>query len=326
VVGRAFSLSPRREWLVREIRSFGRDIDLQTFLREAEVDLDDIYRGGRCWLELKREAGLPVPEITDDQKIPMRAFCRVSHWDDPELLDVAEKLASGDVRSDASSGGIGRRLCSVVLSSLYGVEVPARLNDFLQLVANHDAVRAELGELIPVLRDRIEHEPKIDRQVRLRGIPLSIRCRYSRDEVMAAHDIVRSGKLFQPREGVYFDADTRHNIFFVTLQKTEKDYSPTTMYEDYAVSPTLFHWQSQSQTRAGSEKGRRHVHHRDSEITPLLFVRETKKDDRGITRPYLFLGPVEYVKHSGDRPMNIVWKLQYAMPMDAYRAAKVVAG
>ena len=46
-----------------------------------------------------------------------------------------------------------------------------------------------------------------------------------------------------------------HNVdaFFVTLKKSESDYSPTTMYRDYPISPTLFHWESQSTTSVASK-------------------------------------------------------------------------
>lgn len=36
------------------------------------------------------------------------------------------------------------------------------------------------------------------------------------------------------------------DVLFVTLNKSDKDYSPTTMYQDYSINKTLFHWQSQS--------------------------------------------------------------------------------
>jgi len=41
----------------------------------------------------------------------------------------------------------------------------------------------------------------------------------------------------------------------------------------------------------------------------LLFVRP-KKDD-----PFLFPGSLRYVSHSGSRPMNIYWDLEYPMPV-----------
>ena len=48
------------------------------------------------------------------------------------------------------------------------------------------------------------------------------------------------------REGVLFSPGANADAFLVTLHKSEADYSPTTMYQDYAISPELFHWESQS--------------------------------------------------------------------------------
>jgi hypothetical protein len=57
----------------------------------------------------------------------------------------------------------------------------------------------------------------------------------------------------------------------------------------------------------------------------LLFVRETAVDEYGTGAPYLFLGPAIYVKHEGERPIAITWKLGTPMPTDFFTAAKVVA-
>jgi hypothetical protein len=46
----------------------------------------------------------------------------------------------------------------------------------------------------------------------------------------------------------------------------------------------------------------------------LLSVRQRRLDERGITMPYVFLGPVRYVRHQGGRPMQIVWELRAGMP------------
>jgi hypothetical protein len=57
----------------------------------------------------------------------------------------------------------------------------------------------------------------------------------------------------------------------------------------------------------------------------LVFVRQTKRDDRGITSPYLFLGPVRYVEHES-KPMRIIWELKHAMPPEFFQRVKVAAG
>lgn len=109
------------------------------------------------------------------------------------------------------------------------------------------------------------------------------------------------------------------DAFFVTLKKSESDYSPTTMYQDYPISPMLFHWESQSTTSTHAPTGQRYL---SGSSTVLLFVREQHKDEFG-TSPYLFAGPVSYVTHEGDRPIAITWKLQHALPSDFFNTVAV---
>ena len=108
-------------------------------------------------------------------------------------------------------------------------------------------------------------------------------------------------------------------MFFVTLRKSEADYSPTTMYADYPISPTLFHWESQSTTSVASRTGQRYLH---GDGEKLLFVRHEKSNEYG-TAPYVFLGPVDYVSHTGERPIAITWRLRTPMPADFFAEASV---
>ena len=104
-------------------------------------------------------------------------------------------------------------------------------------------------------------------------------------------------------------------MFFVMLNKVDKGYPTTTMYNDYSVSESLFHWQSQSTTAADWPTGQRYIHHREKGNRVLLFVREFKADARfGGAGAYTYLGTVNYVKHEGSRPMNITWKLDRPIP------------
>lgn len=99
--------------------------------------------------------------------------------------------------------------------------------------------------------------------------------------------------------------------------------SSTTMYQDYALDQRRFHWQSQSGTRPSGKKGQRHIRHAELNVRPLLFVRQTKKDDRGMTVPYLLLGPAALLTWSGERPMNIEWELDRPMPAAVLRDSAV---
>ena len=82
------------------------------------------------------------------------------------------------------------------------------------------------------------------------------------------------------REGVKWLPEKQLDVFFVTLNKADKDYSPTTMYKDYSINESLFHWQSQSTTAENSATGQRYIHHREKGSRVLLFVREFKADAR----------------------------------------------
>ena len=206
--------------------------------------------------------------------------------------------------------------------SLMGPTAIGDLSDSLDRLRSHPAIVAEIRELIEALRHRIRHVPILYREER--PIPLKVHCRYSRDEVMTAFDVRNAkGDLMQPREGVYFHDGSRSNLLFVTLRKSEREYSPSTMYRDYALSADAFHWQSQSTTRPDRERGLRHIEHLERGIVPLLFVRESRKTTHGTTQPYMFLGAVSFEKHEGEQPMNVVWRLEHAIPGDLLRVARV---
>jgi hypothetical protein len=157
--------------------------------------------------------------------------------------------------------------------------------------------------------------------------PLTIHAQYTRDEILVGLGHWSLSRRPDQREGVLHLAASKVDAFFVTLQKTEEDYSPTTMYEDYLVSHDRFHWQSQSNTSAKSRTGQRYIRHRDLGYTPLLFVRETRDLPSGLSAPYTFLGPCEYVSHEGSRPISIIWKLAHLVPARLYRQmARQAAG
>jgi hypothetical protein len=110
----------------------------------------------------------------------------------------------------------------------------------------------------------------------------------------------------------------------VNLHKTEKEFSPTTMYRDYAISPELFHWESQNTTSTDSPAGSRYLRHRVLGTYVVLFVRDAPHDELGAA-PFLCLGQASYVEHRGERPIAITWRLHRPMPADTFASASVIA-
>jgi len=57
----------------------------------------------------------------------------------------------------------------------------------------------------------------------------------------------------------------------------------------------------------------------------LIFVRESNVWEFGKGVPYILLGPVDYVSHRGERPIEIVWRVRHPMPADTFHAARAAA-
>jgi len=174
--------------------------------------------------------------------------------------------------------------------------------------------------LLEVLDDRAH---VLTRQIQdAREFPLTLHARYSQDEALAAVGASTPEAPRHIREGVFRDRQSGTDLFFVTLQKSDREFSPSTRYRDFAISPTLFHWESQSTTSVNSITGRRY---QSATAQPLLFVRRTKRTDAGLAAAFTYLGPATYVRHEGSLPMAITWQLRHAMLAELYEEAAVAA-
>lgn len=294
--------------------------DLGAFLDHSGLELSDILRrGSHSWTRLQRDAGLPTePGSALEEKLlkRVRAF---AHVDDQARLDAYRRLLADDAPPYDELSPYERKLARMLFYSMWsdggGFET---YQEGLEALRAERATRREVSSVIDLSFDAARHvtTPLLGA---LGDVPLQMHARYQREEILAALDFPRKPNSF--REGVYYSQEHNVDAFFITLKKSEADYSPTTMYADYPISPELFHWESQSTTSVGSPTGQRYL---NGTSTVLLFVRHEQKDDFG-TSPYLFLGPATYVSHSGDRPIAITWKLQKPMPTDFFNMASAVA-
>jgi Domain of unknown function (DUF3427) len=224
-------------------------------------------------------------------------------------------LSSDKGPDPASLSLLDRRLLRMLVGS--SVAGAVGKNDSLRegatLLWNHPQVCAELCELLDVLAGRIEHVPVL--LSTYPDVPLAIHCRYTRVEILAAFGVGESAKVAPWQTGCYWVPNARADLFAFTLDKTSGQFSPTTRYRDYAISPDLVHWESQSVTRADSDTGRRYQGHAAAGSSVMLFARR-----RSDERSFYFLGPVTYVKHESELPMAITWRLQHSLPGDLFAA------
>ncbi len=68
-------------------------------------------------------------------------------------------------------------------------------------------------------------------------VPLQVHARYTRIEILAAFGIGAAAKVAAWQSGVYEAKAANAELFAFTLDKSSGDFSPTTRYRDYAISP-----------------------------------------------------------------------------------------
>lgn len=305
-------------------------ITLAEFLRDAALEPEDLYKtAGWTWSRLRREAGLETAGEGPDETQVARAVPRLLHLDDPERLALYKRAATGELPAEAldADSFSGRALMGLHFA-IWGPNSPlSSLRESMDRLRHHRALAAELGELFDVLEERAEHVPQpLDAHMKWpHRIPLAVHSRASLDEILAAFGRMTFERRNRLRQGVDFEPATRSDLFFVTLEKAEDHYSPSTRYRDYAISPDLFHWESQSTTSVPSPTGQRYLNHQAKGTHVLLFVRH-RKHEAGRTAAYTCLGAADYVSHERSRPIAITWRLRRAMPDDFFREAKVAAG
>jgi len=313
-ISRAFTA---KAGIVSRIRTFEEDMELElslsNFVDYYHIDIRNIYNRA-SFSRLCVSAGVRADFDEPIEEILTKAFPRICGIDSRrwlkflmEILPIADEISEG-MLSEAEIRMLQMFQFTVWQKSAEDSGFDSIIEG-LKVIKDCPTLMEELLELLRFNYDRIDF---IDQKIDLGfDCPLDIHCTYSRDQILVAMDFMKPSTVWG--QGVKYLPDKKTDIFFVTLNKSEKDYSPTTMYHDYSINERLFHWQSQSTTPEESPTGQRYIHHKENGTYILLFVRESKKDIAGAA-PYTFLGLADYVKHDGSRPMNIIWRLERPIP------------
>jgi superfamily II DNA or RNA helicase/HKD family nuclease len=300
-------------------RQRGPHVTLAEFLEATGRELGDVYADGvRGWTTLRRAAGLLPGKGTDQEAQTSRRMRKLGHVDEPARLRLYRQLAmspSTDVRSLEERDR--RRLAMLALRLFDGV-APS-LAALIEPLLTSAPLCEELVQLCEVLDDRIAVVSQVADVPP--EWPLAVHRTYARDEILAAVGESTVEKRVFSREGLHRVRDRKAQLFFVTIDKSSRGrFSPTTSYEDYAISPTLFHWQSQSTTSEQSPTGLAYVKGHTQGWRFYLFARPTVEDQ------FTFLGPVRYRSHQGSRPITITWELEVPIPpafLETYATLRV---
>ena len=319
------ALTLRWDGLADELRRLG-PVGLPKFLNETGLELGEFYSGSsghRGFAGLRRHAGVDSTPVGPQEPAVARAVARFLHLNDVKQLELYLQTLRQAAAPLGPHGARTERQLAMLSAVLWDKQKFASLHAALVELWKHPAIIKELIEVFEVLRGHVDHRA-IELGI-LQPVPLHVHCRYSLVEIMAAFGEHRPDRPFRTQAGIHHVKSANTDLLFVTLKKSEKEYSPTTLYRDFALSPTLFHWESQASDEEGGEAPQRYIHHAQRGTAPLLFVRDRKKDSRGETAAYVLLGPVDYVRHEGSRPIAFTWRLRHEMPPDVFSAARSVS-
>lgn len=321
-----------RKSLIHKIKYFegdtGLPLTLENFVHYHGLTMYELYggrTGNRTFSGLKEEAGIAESRggyTWNNADFVAKRVPALLHLDSRRQLRflLAYLEDSKLPQSDEE-----RLMLNVFYYSFYRTE-PAK-NGFSD---THTAIQETLAyppfreEVIDILKYKLAHLDFVDKPNTFPyACPLDVHCSYSMDQILAAFGYWDEQKAPSFREGVKYFEDKKTDIFFITLNKSDKDFSPSTLYEDYAINERLFHWQTQSRTSEDSNTAQRYIHHKRMGTRIALFVREYKEENN-FTSPFVFLGEAEYVRHEGNKPMSFVWRLKEEMPPAMVPAANKV--
>ncbi|HSI82420.1 MAG TPA: DUF3427 domain-containing protein, partial [Candidatus Methylacidiphilales bacterium] len=307
------------------LESFSTDSGLPltfgNFVRFHDYDPEALL-SRKTWTQWK--AGARVAETPSDPDIDLLNQCLVSaaQTSGPREIsrtrNVTRQLLAGDCKSAIA---VAEEDNASVMTHyrIWGKPGPklgiATIEEAYQRATKNPSVLRDLDEVLAW----------VEEESRLGALPLNLpfRCplelhaTYGGDEIKAALGEATFQSAWSTGVGVLHFKAIKTYVALVTFQKTEKEFSPSTMYQDYPISRDLLHWETQASTSQTSDTGQNLIHHAERGYTMLFFVRSLKEVNY-VTVPFTFLGSANLVSFESDRPIQMVWRLDHSMPVEIF--------
>ncbi len=307
--------------LVERIKTFEKDtgmtLSLKNFLDYYKLDIRKVYYRDVTFSELKVQADV-IPAFDEPAGPAFKtAFQRLVSIDSRRWIDFLLNKFLPHLEEPFNPALYSLeelKMIQMFYISIWMKAIPtwddAEALENLHDLANSPVLLSEIKEVLNYKKETIDFvDEKVDFGF---DCPLDLYCTYTRDQLLVALDLMNPSTV---REGVKWLPNKKTDLLFVTLNKSLQEYSPSTMYHDYSIDENTFHWESQSTTSEDSQAGQRYIHHQERGSQVLLFIREFKKDEFGITGAYTFLGKMDYISHQGSCPMAVKWHMERPIPV-----------
>ncbi|AHE97473.1 DUF3427 domain-containing protein [Thioalkalivibrio paradoxus] len=325
------NLLVRRPRIIQQLaqcrQQLGKRPTLEEMLDWLHFDEPDLLlRHGLPSRLLEAAGGKHVAGIEPYEKGLRTGLRQLAISTDTNILDALSRRLGPDADNSGEFEGEDDHIrLELAYSVLWGSQRPGDgdFNALDEFTRKHSESSLDVRDVVSFRRRGIV--PASEVFFRDRTGPLELHATYTREQILLALGRGSLEAPFSHREGVLHLPERRMDVFLVTIDKAETEFSPTTMYEDYAISDRLFHWQSQSTVGPDSATGQRYIQHQKQDYQPMLFLRPSKRTPAGLTAPFFFCGPLRYDRHEGSHPMSIIWRLAHPMPARILRVSRRAA-
>ena len=302
----------RKNILIDMLRKCDGTPTISEFLKDNSFDVRVLYNKN-CWTKIKKEAGKCTYDEDRLTKLFEKGIGRLTHINSASQIRFIRRFLNDGCSWQMSD----RERCFATMLYYALFQEPVKnlgfgnMQEALETIRNYPLFVQEIRELTDYIMENLEFRTSVLSEAYPSALELH-GC-YSREEIFIIFGLQDENKQRKGHvAGLQYVEDCDTELFFVTLNKSDKDFSPTTQYDDYFISADRFHWQSQNRDSHGN-RGDRYVHNNGRRF--MLFVRENKRDGFGNTSPYYCMGMLDYLDSYGDFPMNIRWQLeQPALP------------
>lgn len=295
----------------------GQKLTFANFIRHHDYD-PEILLALETWSEWKARAHLGPTPSDPDLRALRASLVRLAQTDGPRELGrleaVIKSLRKGQIAEALSHAGSG---AIHVHYRIWGKPGAASLRDSFERISRNPSILDDLAEIC----DWAKNESHVGLETPSLPFesPFELHAQYGSLDVNAGMGKATLKSPGQRGIGVLPFKEKKAYALLVTYQKTEKEFSPSTMYADYPISRTLLHWESQSSTPQSTKVGQSLIHHVDRGLTILLFARDVRERN-GVTVPFTYLGPATRVSFESERPIRFVWRLSYPMPAEMFES------
>ena len=297
----------------------GQDLTFGNFVRYHDYEPERLL-AAETWSGWKSKAQLaPIPMDPDFAQL-RKSLVRTAFVNGPaeiaRLRLVINTLASGDVAAALTLASDTAMTVHYRLWAETGVKLGVHsLEESFQRLSKNPSILSDLDEIL----SWAQSETLVSGEVL--ELPfvcqLELHAQYGIKDIQAAFGRASLTSAGQRGIGILHFADLKAYVLLITYQKTEKEFSPSTMYADYPISRELLHWESQSNTTQNSIVGQNLINHTQRGYTILIFARDKKKRN-GCTVPFVYLGSAEMQSFKNERPIKMVWLLRHRMPVEMF--------